>query len=45
MGSRRSPTIALSAMIENNFFPAIRPMRYLLDTFRKRLKPFTHKPE
>jgi hypothetical protein len=28
-------------MIENNFFPATRPMRYLLDAFRKRLIPFT----
>jgi hypothetical protein len=33
MGSRRRPTIAQSAMIENNFFPATRPMKYLLDAF------------
>jgi hypothetical protein len=24
-------------MIENNFFPATKPMRYLLNAFRKRL--------
>jgi hypothetical protein len=33
-------------MIENSFFPATRPMRYLLDAFRKRLISFTPiKPE
>jgi len=46
MGSRRRPIIAHSAMIENSFFPATRPMRYLLDAFWKRLISFTPiKPE